>query len=213
MYRLIIFEGVDKIGKSETVVRIAEQLREQEIKTITPHNDEQEHYIMFDKYHTFVKNIPFFIDKMYVGLMEYYQGFMMVKNVDSDVTILMDRMHFSELAYANYSRKKELLRLFDGKINLLMFFDSFEKSLLNLFDSVHVLCFVAKEGTEFKDDLKNDSLKYAKEQIEKINKKYRDVYQLSKLPKTLIEVEQDGYLYFNTFELANEQIKSIINES
>ena len=199
MFRLFIFEGIDKVGKTELISEFAETLRSNNRNVFVLNNKKElKYYEDFSNFHTYIKTIDNFITKTYPSLITYFWSFLHFKNLDDNIDIIIDRLHFSELAYANFERKRELLRIFKTKSNVLSFFEDFEKSIVKIFDEIQCYCFVTDDTNTFSNDFEHPSIKQTSKNLSIVNKRYRKVFNLSKLKnKHLIEVSSENG-YFNS---------------
>lgn len=197
MFRLIIFEGIDKVGKSE-VLELVKSNEENLGRLVVPLHRPDKNFVGFKNLTKLNNIISNFSEKSYFSLPTYVMLFNVIKSMSSctDTTVIIDRLHLTELSYATKSinRIGSLSDMFTG-YSINEYVRSFEETLEELFDEVQMFTFVSNDIDKFEDDNLHPIHKNRREDLVKVNSVYPSIHNLSIIKnKTLITVKNiDGY--------------------
>jgi len=180
----IVFEGVDKVGKSTAIENVAEKLRGCGRSVIVIHesNDPMMQYLKQSKVD--IHTIAYLVNRM----REEHQH--LIKRIlDAGHTLLMDRYYDSTYVYANPA-------IADNKYNEVRLFDHIAPDLtLYLYaDSDLIVQRIAGETDRFTSDSKERVEKY----LALFNQLYdglttRDVYDYDVTHKSIPEVAEECF--------------------
>ena len=202
MKKLIIFEGIDQIGKSTFINSISDNiLGSSIIKDDIQLNTSNpiKHYCA---------NPHNFYENKHLG---YMLGFINGLSYSSDnETYLCDRLHLTAFAYAAALRPASLKDVFIDEPNLLALNNSFERILQSKFDT-KLVTFIINESEEH--HIREDEVVTSKE-LKLVNRKFKKVFDSSILDKITVglDYEETNGEMFSTIANYIKPVLDFINE-
>jgi thymidylate kinase len=183
--KLIIFEGIDQIGKS-TLIRQVQQALTGRVSIVK--DDIQLNTVNPIK--QYFKNPHLFYEEKHVGyILGFINGLKTFKHHDE--IILLDRFHWTAYAYSAVLRQNALKDVFISNQNFIDLNRALEKSLQSNFDTKLVTFLVNKEQANY---IREDEVVSSLDLI-RINNRFEEASEQSILNKKtfwLDYAEQDG---------------------
>lgn len=203
--QVLIFEGVDRIGKSTTLKHAKEHFESKGMRTLYLHDKDSIEPVFTKSGFESLQSIEDIWEKAIFNLESYvYFIRLLAKHYD---VILIDRLHLTPKAYADVNRKGSIERVFGSEKEFNNYFSLIEDALVRSDElSVNLYVFTKEDGSTYEDDDANDRWQQSVESQVKVNEQFVELFYTSKLPKIHFKCVETSPNYFNTLKQFNNYL-------
>lgn len=216
-HKIIILEGVDKVGKTSIIQKLKEHYVSLSFDFVTISSNVTSYPYIEANYnddHNFdesFKNVPILFDTMSTNL--FYHSIWCKRLLDcatKPTVIVFDRLQLSSLVFGFLLRRKMFLQIWETVDNYVNYMNTFERRLDHYVET-HLITYVKTDNSEYVDDNDNEFISItAGEQKESNLNFIRYHEKLSVLEnKHLVVCEKDENGWYNSWE-QTKKILSII---